>query len=383
MEVVLSGTQLNAMALLEETMEANQWVGASIMAVYAILTWHLQSMFLSTAAIMQILLGFPLSYFLYRVIFQVTYFGTLHTLIMFVILGIAADDCFVFNDAWIQSELKVEYPQDLNLRMSYAFRRASTAMGITSATTFIAFLATYFSPMLPIASFGVWAATVVLVNYLLVIVYYPAVVSVHHQFVKKHERCPACCGTLKSWICGLFRGKEEKKKAETRRQSVTIPDKPDEEPSKSRTQSFIQQIQGDKNIEGMSSAQLVAPRESRAVELFLRDKWADWMIQGRFFILAGFAVFVSISIWQTSKLEGHSERVKFFNDEHFMEKMVTWQEEFVKWLRFIFEQSFPNIYFFCLLWFTVWWKCWPFHQNGADVGCSTTSGQIRDRSMGD
>lgn len=316
-------------------MKANLWSAASIMFVYVILTWHLQSLFLSTAAIGQILLGFPISYFIFKMVFGIGYFGTLHTLIIFVILGIAADDCFVFNDAWIQSELMVEDPEDLVQRMSYTFRRATTAMAITSATTFIAFLATYFSPMMPISSFGLWAGTVVLINYLLVITYFPAIVSFHQQYVKRHERCPAFCGTLKLWICGLCRGKEEKRKAETRRESLAIPDKLDDQADQQsdfRTESSTGKLRGDGNIRDMSAVQLVPPRESRKTELFLRDKWSKWMIDGRFFILGVFAVLVGFSIWQTTKMEGQSEQEKFFADDHFMEKAQSWPNEFVECL---------------------------------------------------
>ena len=325
---MLAGGMIDDLGMLEMTQAAMGWTTAAMLVVYLILTVHLESLFLSTAAMGQILLGFPISYFLYGVVFQITYFGKLHTLIIFVILGIAADDCFVFNDAWIQSELMVEDPDDVIERMSYTLWRATTAMGITSATTFIAFLATYFSPIMPISSFGVWAGTVVLINYSLVITYFPAMVAWHHHYVKKHERCPAFCGTIKLRIQGLLCGKEERKKAETRRESLAIPDKASDDPSEAKQ---LAQLAGDQPVQEKGIVRAEAPRQSRATELFLRDKWSKWMIKGRFFILAGFSVLVSIAVWQTSKLEPQNERIKFFDDDHFMEKMKTWQDEFVKY----------------------------------------------------
>ena len=320
--------------MLELSIKGLTWAGFSLLAVYIILMWHLESLFLSTAAIIQIVLGFPISYFLFAVVFKVGYFGTLHTLIIFVILGIAADDCFVFNDAWIQSELMMEDPDDLNKRMSYTFRRATTAMAITSATTFIAFLATYFSPIMPVSSFGVWAGTAVMVNYLLVITYFPAMVAFHYQYVRKYELRFAFCAEGKACIRKLFRGKEEEKKSEKRRQSIEIVSKDvdvDESAYQLRASVSIVLVDGDgvgDKKEAWEAA--LQPRESRRVELFLRDKWAKWMIKGRFFILSGFAVLVGASMWQTTKMRGQSERIKFFEDDHFMEKKTSWQDYFVK-----------------------------------------------------
>ena len=346
-EVVLAGGMVDDLAMTYMTQKAMVWAIAAMMSVYAILTWHLQSLFLSSAAMGQIMLGFPISYFLYRVVFQITYFGTLHTLIIFVILGIAADDCFVFNDAWIQSELMVDNADDVVLRMSYTIRRATNAMAITSATTFIAFLATYFSPIMPISSFGVWASTVVLINYLLVITYFPAIVSYHHRYVKKHER------SLKMWIIGLFRSKEEKERAETRKESVVILDKPEDvDKDEPLSQLVVVDVNSDE-IELPDSDELILARESRKLESFLRDKWSKWMIKGRFFILSGFAVLIVMSIWQMTKLEGQSERIKFFDDDHFMEKMTWWQEEFVEFLHFIIRHDPFSSSCFALNTFTV------------------------------
>jgi hypothetical protein len=50
-----------------------------------------------------IILSFGVTALLSEGAFQVTYFSPLNSLILFIVLGIAADDFFVFNDAWRQS----------------------------------------------------------------------------------------------------------------------------------------------------------------------------------------------------------------------------------------------------------------------------------------
>ena len=76
-------------------------IGSGV-TVFLFLFWHLKSLFLSTFALINILLSFPLAYFIFRFIGQVTYFDTMCILVVFLILGIGADGIFVFVDAWKQ-----------------------------------------------------------------------------------------------------------------------------------------------------------------------------------------------------------------------------------------------------------------------------------------
>ena len=71
----------------------------AVFIVLIYMTFHLQSLFLALAAMLEILMSFPLAYLLYRVIFGIEYFDFLNTLIIFVLLGVGADDVFVFTDA--------------------------------------------------------------------------------------------------------------------------------------------------------------------------------------------------------------------------------------------------------------------------------------------
>jgi hypothetical protein len=47
-----------------------------------------------------IVFSFPMTSCIVNGIFGVTYFGFLHILVVFIVLGIAADDIFVFIDGW-------------------------------------------------------------------------------------------------------------------------------------------------------------------------------------------------------------------------------------------------------------------------------------------
>ena len=67
------------------------------------------------------------------------------------------------------------------MRMCYTFRRSSRAMAVTSTTTMAAFCANYFSPLMPIKSFGIFAGIIVPINYILVVMFYPSFIFIHES----------------------------------------------------------------------------------------------------------------------------------------------------------------------------------------------------------
>ena len=120
-------------------------------------------------------------------------------------MAIGADDVFVFMDAYKQSAHVLPrgaFGGDdeawLRKRMSWTYRRAATAMLITSFTTMAAFIATAISPLAQVRSFGAFAALVILTDYILVITWFPACVVLYHRHIER-RRC--CCGACCPCLC--------------------------------------------------------------------------------------------------------------------------------------------------------------------------------------
>ena len=111
----------------------------SLVLVYV--SFHLGSIFLGCMSMFGIGLSFPLALYINWHFFQIKYFASLHLTAIFVILGIAADDIFVFTDQWKQSatipELNNQESRDQILlkRMNFTLRRTSKAIFTTSVTT--------------------------------------------------------------------------------------------------------------------------------------------------------------------------------------------------------------------------------------------------------
>ena len=159
--------------------------GAVVLGYVAV---HLRSLLLAAYGMVQTLLAFPVAFFFYRVVGQVAAYSTIHNLAVFIILGVAADDLFVFTDAWRQSA-KFPYTRaDPQRRMALTYRRATKAMLVTSFTTAAAFFVTGFSDIVPIQAFGFLSALLILANYALVVTMYPAVLALYTKY-----RCAQRC----------------------------------------------------------------------------------------------------------------------------------------------------------------------------------------------
>lgn len=73
---------------------------AAFSVVYVYVIIHVRSIMIATYGMIQTLLAFPIAYFIYRVVFQIKFYNTLNNASVFIIFGVAADDFFVFSDAW-------------------------------------------------------------------------------------------------------------------------------------------------------------------------------------------------------------------------------------------------------------------------------------------
>ena len=140
------------------------WTMLSFIGVGGYVAFHTGSIIISAVSMAMTVFSIFTAFFLFRVVFQVTFFQFINFLIIFVVLGIGADDVFVFMDAFHQSvdELKAKgITPTLPKRIKHTMKRAIHAIFVTSFTTSAAFLATALSPLIPLRSFGIFSALVI------------------------------------------------------------------------------------------------------------------------------------------------------------------------------------------------------------------------------
>ena len=157
----------------------------SLTFIFLFMWSQTQSLWVTSLGLFSLVTCFFIANFIYRIVLDYRFFGYFHLISIFIILGIGADDIFVFFNTWRATGLE-EYPS-LAHRLSDCFRRSAATMFFTSLTTAVAFGASGLSPLLPIQTFSVFTAILVAVNYFSVIIYFPTVVIMHHLYYENNS----------------------------------------------------------------------------------------------------------------------------------------------------------------------------------------------------
>ena len=183
---------------------------APLVVVFLIVWLQTRSLFIAILTVTECILSFTASVMI-MFYMGIQWMAFEQFLGIYIVLAIGADDVFVFMDAYKQSfYMGPKVNKDLVTRMSWVYRRAGLAMLITSLTTACAFVTTAMSAPIPtLQLFGIFAACVILFDYLLVMTFLCAgVVIYHNYFETKPGLCCACCqcgppdSTCDWWLCG-------------------------------------------------------------------------------------------------------------------------------------------------------------------------------------
>ncbi|KAJ8605174.1 hypothetical protein CTAYLR_000376 [Chrysophaeum taylorii] len=168
-------------------------LGIALLLVILYMWIYTGSLFITACGIFQILMSFFGANLLYRYCWPhqdglgYNFFTLFCALSLFIIMGIGADDIFVYWDTWQGSGTHVY--KTVAHRMSHVYSHAVVAMGVTSLTTILAFVSNLSSPFIGIRTFGVFSALLVIVNYCAVITFFPVVVLVYEKSFKHRAYC--------------------------------------------------------------------------------------------------------------------------------------------------------------------------------------------------
>ena len=157
----------------------------AMIVVFLIMWFFMGSFILTLCGLMCVMYATALSYFLYTKVFRLDFFPFLNITTLVFLVGIGADDAFVYYDIWRQTRAANPNANIMQLTLK-TLRYAAVSMFVTSLTTASAFYAGVSSTITPIKLFGIFAGTSILTNYLLMITYFPAVVALHEKWVLKY-----------------------------------------------------------------------------------------------------------------------------------------------------------------------------------------------------
>merc|ERR1719159_681842 len=257
----------------------------AVVFVFICLCFHSGSLFLALAGMMEILLSIPVAFVLYRSVFGFQYFAGLNAMTLFVVLAIGADDIFVLMDAYKQSLYYAPVCKDLRTRMTWVYRRATSAMFVTSFTTMAAFVASATSPLVDVQSFGIFAAFAILVDFALVITWFPACLVWYHNNLESRGHC----------CCRISAGT-----------------------STERASSAWEEHPGSQRVQ-----------QKRSVEKFLGGPFAEFVVKRRAVILGFFAIVLVGAATAGAQIRPATSTDQFLPEDHPFQRIATiWNDKF-------------------------------------------------------
>ncbi|KAL7987383.1 hypothetical protein Chor_006302 [Crotalus horridus] len=160
----------------------------AIVIVLLVMCLYTKSLFITLMTMFAIISSLIVSYFLYRVVFNFEFFPFMNLTALIILVGIGADDAFVLCDVWSYTKFDKSHAATSET-MSITLQHAALSMFVTSFTTAAAFYANYVSNITAIRCFGVYAGTAILVNYILMVTWLPAVVVLHERYLLNIFSC--------------------------------------------------------------------------------------------------------------------------------------------------------------------------------------------------
>ena len=158
----------------------------SVAIIFLVMWIYTSSLFITTLSIVAFVASLGVAYFFYTTVFRVSFFAFLNVVAIVIALGIGSDDVFVYIDVWRQT--KRRHPNSSTAkRVAMTLRHAALSMFVTSFTTATAFISNIVSPITSVKCFGLYAGTAILVNYVFMITWLPAVVVFYEKYIE--SRC--------------------------------------------------------------------------------------------------------------------------------------------------------------------------------------------------
>lgn len=187
------------------------WIILALFIVIVIMWIYTESIFITFTVLSSMLFTVILSYTVYKLVFGIEYFPFLNLLATVVLVGIGADDLFIFWKTWIAIKLS-RNASILERIVSHTFKHASVAMFVTSASTATAFYASTYTDIVSIRCFCIYAGTCVLMHYVLVITWLPACVVLYEKYSLniihtsgKGNKLLKCLDTVHSYFTKVVR----------------------------------------------------------------------------------------------------------------------------------------------------------------------------------
>jgi len=152
----------------------------AMMLILLIMWFYTESVLLTFLLVLSVVSALIIAYFLYMIVLGLKFFPFLNITTLIFLVGIGADDAFVFTDVWRQS--KQNNPGASLTRITAdTLKHASLSMFVTSFTTAAAFIANFSSQITTIKCFGIYAGIAILCKFSMMVTWFPALCVINEN----------------------------------------------------------------------------------------------------------------------------------------------------------------------------------------------------------
>ncbi len=155
--------------------DVRKYFSLALGLILLLMLLYSRSFVIVVATTLNVVFSFSLACAIYFFILQMKFFPFINILAGLVLIAVGADDVFIFYDTWQQ--VREHDPQVTFQRaLSRTFSHAALSIFVTSLTTASAFFTNSISTITCIQCFGIFSGVAILVNFLLMITWTPAVI---------------------------------------------------------------------------------------------------------------------------------------------------------------------------------------------------------------
>lgn len=160
----------------------NRYPVLAILTIFLSISFYLHSIFVTFMVLLAVVSSLMISYFLYKVAFQFTYFPFVNLTAVIILSSICANHTFVFFDLW--SLNKSQNPSAGLLQwMRQTMNHFGYLMLTSCFTTGAAFYASYMSNIIAIRCFAIYMGTSVLVNLIFMMTWLPSSIVLYERYI--------------------------------------------------------------------------------------------------------------------------------------------------------------------------------------------------------
>lgn len=200
LEIIAIGSGIKFNVFDQFVFSDSVFIAIGCVSVIFIIWVYVGSIFVTAMTMVSIILSMVVAFFLYHVIYRIPFFPFINVITAILIIGIGADDCFVYVDIWKATKKEKGGGMDNLLPILIdTVKHASITMFVTSLTTSSALFAGVVSTITALRCFSVFAGSAILVNFVLTLTWIPAAVMIHEKYFLWEEDEPSSCKCCGCW----------------------------------------------------------------------------------------------------------------------------------------------------------------------------------------